>query len=185
MCCPSDVFNRGYAIIIFAVFVVVAVFLGIRLGVGGGNVAVAVFSIDARGNAVVPGPGDSNGFVMGKLRVDRNQKLFRWKFIYDRLDGNIIWMRISGPIGTSTTETGPVVFWLCGGDASQTCDLGTANRIAGEITEDSHAHISPRGAITQIASDGAAFYYLEVGTTAFPNGAVRQQLCCTTGPGAW
>lgn len=186
MCCPNDVFDRGYAVMIFIVFVVVAVFLGIgRTSYGSGSKALGLFSINARGSAVSPGPGDADAVVTGTLRIDRNQKMFQWKLVYDKVDGVIIWMRVSGPVGATTTTTGPVVIWLCGGDADKTCDLRKPNLLEGKIGEDSHGSLSPRTPITQIAEDGANFYYLEIGTSSFPNGAVRQQLCCTTGPGAW
>lgn len=171
---------------IFIVFLVVAVFLGIgRAGYGNTNKAVALFSINAVGSEVAPTTGDPDGYAIGTLKVDRNQKLFKWDLVYDKLDGVIIWMRVSGPVGASTTKTGPVVIWLCGGDADKTCDLSKANRLKGEIGEDSHGTLSPRAPITQISEDGSNFYYLEIATAGFPNGAVRQQLCCTTGPGEW
>lgn len=185
MCCcgPVDTWEKAFALFIGLIFVVVAVFLGVGLALGSGNTAVAVNTIDARGLKCSPDMGDPDGFAIGELKGNLNTKSFEWDMVYDRLD-TIVWMRISGPVGGTTTTTGPVVIWLCGGEASQTCDLSVSRRITGKVTQDSHGMVSPRTAVTQVASR-PGFYYLEIGTTAFPECALRQQLGYSSGPGQW
>ena len=185
MCCcgPLDTWEKAFAVFIGLVFVVVAVFLGVGLATSGGNTAIAVHSIDALGGNCAPTAGDPDGFAVGELKGNLNTKSFDWDLIYDKLD-TIIWMRISGPVGGTTTRTGPVVIWLCGGEATQTCDLSVSHRVSGKVTQDSHGMLSPRYAVTQVASR-PGFYYLEIGTTGYPDCALRQQLGHTSGPGEW
>ena len=132
MCCcgPIDTWEKSFGLFIALIFVVVAVFLGIGLGVNSTNNAIAIHTIDARGDKCAPMVGDGDGFAIGELRGNLNTKEFEWDFVYDRLDG-IISMRLSGPVGGTTTQTGPVVIWLCGGDATATCNLDIPHRVTG------------------------------------------------------
>lgn len=184
MCCgPVDTWEKAFALFIGAIFLIMAVFLGIDSFLGTNNNAIAIHALNAKGSECAPSLGDGDGFGIGELRANLNTKSFDWDIVYDKLD-LIIWLRISGPVGATTTKTGPVVIWLCGGDAADTCDLSVAHRVSGTLTENSAGAISPRAAVEQIAQR-PAFYYLEFGTAAFPNCALRAQLGLTSGPGQW
>lgn len=182
-CGPIDTWEKAFALYIGVVFLVTAVFLGIGVVNGSGNNAIASHTINARGDTCAPLAGDVDGFATGELRGNLNTKSFEWDFVYDKLD-LIIWMRISGPVGGSTTQTGPVLMWLCGGEATETCDLSVVHRLSGKVTEDSNGYMSPRGPVTELAMR-PGFYYLEIGTAAYPQCAVRMQLGYTSGPGTW
>lgn len=173
---------------VFALFmgtfaVAVVVLLSADMIKNSGNVAVAVFSVDARGDTVLPGASDVGGRMHGELRINLNMKRIRWDMWYSTL-GDIRSLRIDGPIGTTTAFTGPTVIALCGGDAVKTCNVVSPGRVKGELTEDSNGYLSPRPAIEEIALR-PGFYYLTVTTTTFPDGALRMQLGYTSGPGAW
>ena len=183
MCASSITWEKGFGVFTAIVFVFVAVFLAIDLGYGNGNVAVAVFAVNARGKEVSPGPGDPDGFAIGNLIAHRNMKEIKWNLVYDKID-TITWMRISGPVGGTSSSTGPVLLWLCGGQATQTCDLTIPHRITGTVTEDTAGGLSPRTPIEKMA-DHPGFYYLEIATNSFPSGALRMQLGATSGPGQW
>lgn len=178
-----DTWEKAFALFIGGVFLIVAIFLGIGLGVGTGNRALAVHTVMAEGRQCAPGLGDVDGFAIGELKGDLNAKTVEWDLVYDRMD-QIIWARISGPVGGTSTRTGPVVLWLCGGDAEATCDLSVAHRLSGKATSASHGLIGTRSAITAIASR-PGFYYLEIATTAYPQCAIRAQLGLTSAPGQW
>ena len=187
MCCYGpgtvDTWEKAFAWFIGFVFVVVAVFMGISLGVTSGNNAIAVHSIQATGSDCYPVAGDSDGIAIGQLVTNLNAKTFEWDFVYDNLN-LIVWLRVSGPVGGTTTRTGPVVIWLCGGEATATCKLDIAHRVTGKLTEDSNGYLSPRSAVEQIAQQ-PGFYYLEFATTDNPTCALRAQLGHTSGPGKW
>lgn len=172
--------EKAFATFMGLVFVYVAVFLSIDLGYGSGNVAIAVFPIDARGTV----GGDPDGFAIGELSMHRNTKEVAWNLVYDKID-TILWIRISGPVGGTSSSTGPVLLWLCGGQSTATCDLTVAHRTTGSVSEDTiGGGLSPRAAIEKMG-DGPAFYYLEIATTTYPSGALRMQLGATSGPGRW
>ena len=183
MCCQVNTWEKAFALFIGFVFLVVAVFMGISLALTSNNNAVSAHTITAKGDQCYPMPGDPDGIAIGELIANLNTKTIEWDLVHDSLS-QITWLRISGPVGGTTTRTGPVLIWLCGGEASDTCKLDIAHRVSGKLTQDSNGYLSPRSAVEELA-ERPGFYYLEIATTEHPNCAIRAQLGLTSGPGRW
>ena len=99
---------------------------------------------------------DLTGFMRGHLKMNQNLKSIKWAFIYDKLN-MVISMYVMGPIGQTSTETGPVAVTLCGPPSTLACDLSVPRKINGEIHSKMPDRDTLRGAITEIRK-APAFY---------------------------
>ena len=160
--CHAEDWFMWFSIII-AILVVVT--LGISFYMFGDAQAVTNYSIYASKDDVpTTDIADVDGFLRGQLKMNQNQKRVEWTFVYDRLD-TVISIYVMGPIGQTSTETGPVKLALCGQPSSLSCDLSVAHRTSGEIMQKEPGHDTLRETITTIRKE-PAFYKLCVKTTS-------------------
>lgn len=135
------------------------------------DAATTLFHIEAKGDDVIPGPGDPDGKLFGWLRLNRNLKTIEWDFLYDKLDP-LISLQIRGPLNATSVERGALAVALCGFPSPSPCPPTIP--LVG-IVEQLHTGSGLREVITDIQKE-ASFYYLEGATTAFPDGAFRVSL---------
>jgi len=125
----------------------------------GDSRAVTNYSIFASKDDVPSNmPADADGFVRGQLYMNQNQKHVKWDLLYDRLTA-ITALYVMGPIGQTSSETGPIALPLCGSPSSLACDLSVPHKVTGEITHQSPGNQSLRDVITKIR-EAPAFYKL-------------------------
>lgn len=170
--CHSEDWFQWFSVII-ALGVVVT--LAASFIVFGDSRAVTNYSIFAS-NDDVPSSivGDADGFLRGQLKMNQNQKTIIWDFVYDRLD-TITTIFIIGPIGQTSTETGPVKLTLCGQPSTMACDVSIPFKVKGEITQKMPEHGTLREVITTIRKT-PAFYKMCVKTTTHQEAAICSNL---------
>ncbi|MBL9141230.1 MAG: CHRD domain-containing protein [Phycisphaerae bacterium] len=118
-----------------------------------------VFPITMSGSNEVPGPGDPDGSAVGTLTIDPGTNAISWNFNYSNLDALTGFHIHSGIAGAS----GGVVVNL------GTATSGGAGTLIGSLPNQTNATIN-----SLLAAPEA--FYLNLHTTAYPSGAVRQQI---------
>lgn len=137
--------------------------LGLSFYMFGDSRASTNYSIFADKNEVPSTKvADIDGFLRGHLKMNQNQKIVEWEFIYDKLN-TVVSIYIMGPIGDISTEEGPVKLALCGNPSTSSCDLSTPHKIKGKITHKLPENDTLRETITTIRKT-PAFYKLCVKT---------------------
>ncbi len=117
------------------------------------------FPITMTGANEVPGPGDPDGSATGTLTVNPGTNTLAWNFTYSNLDALTGFHIHTGAVGVS----GGVFVGL------GTATTGGPNTLVNSVANQTNATINSLLATPES-------FYLNLHTTAFPGGAVRQQI---------
>jgi hypothetical protein len=113
-------------------------------------------ALQLTGAQVIPGPGDASGSASASVKVGRNYVTFY--VTVGPIDGFIQTIGIyEGPAG----QSGPMVLRL------SPSGIGI-NQLNGTVTADPN--------LCRLISRSPSSYYIQINTTAYPDGALRSQL---------
>jgi hypothetical protein len=139
--------------------------------------------IEATPQKVVGGAGEANAWLRGKFVENYEDMDIDYDFYYSTSTSAIQSIVVRGPkvIGSNT---GPILFSICGAPGTKVCDLTTTpGRITGNLKTLEPANVATLPVMRNIRAN-PDLYYFEVWTSAVPAepGALRSELMYSMGP---